>query len=61
MARDPANRSASSARVPSLQTVAERIGHSSEYAFAKAFKREYGIAPGRYRRQRQPSKTHAEP
>ena len=45
----------------SLQTVAERSGYSSEYAFAKAFKREYGIAPGQYRRQRQPSGTHAEP
>jgi AraC-like DNA-binding protein len=33
-----------------LQTVAERSGYGSEYAFAKAFKREYGVAPGRYRR-----------
>ena len=33
-----------------LATVAERTGYSSEYAFAKAFKREYGIAPGNYRR-----------
>jgi AraC-like DNA-binding protein len=24
--------------------------YSSEFAFAKAFKREHGIAPGRYRR-----------
>lgn len=37
----------------SLQTVAERCGYGSEYAFAKAFKREYGVPPGRYRRQRQ--------
>ncbi|GAA2444370.1 AraC family transcriptional regulator [Actinomadura vinacea] len=36
-----------------LQTVAERCGYGSEYAFAKAFKREHGTAPGRYRRQRQ--------
>ncbi|MFI9839955.1 cupin domain-containing protein [Nonomuraea sp. NPDC051941] len=34
-----------------LQSVAERCGYGSEYAFAKAFKREYGIAPGRYRRK----------
>jgi AraC-like DNA-binding protein len=45
----------------SLQTVAERSGYGSEYAFAKAFKREYGIAPGRYRRQQQPSGTQVEP
>ncbi|WP_116213162.1 AraC family transcriptional regulator [Streptomyces olivoreticuli] len=34
-----------------LRTVAERAGYASEFAFAKAFKREYGVAPGRYRRQ----------
>ena len=34
-----------------LPVVAERSGYSSEFAFAKAFKREYGIPPGRYRRQ----------
>jgi AraC-like DNA-binding protein len=34
-----------------LGTVAERVGYTSEFAFANAFKREYGIAPGRYRRQ----------
>jgi AraC-like DNA-binding protein len=33
-----------------LATVAERAGYSSEFAFAKAFKREYGVAPGSYRR-----------
>ncbi|MFH8367739.1 AraC family transcriptional regulator [Streptomyces sp. NPDC018031] len=33
-----------------LTTVAARTGYGSEYAFAKAFKREYGQAPGRYRR-----------
>jgi AraC-like DNA-binding protein len=35
----------------SLRSVAERCGYGSEYAFAKAFKREYGTAPGQYRRQ----------
>jgi AraC-like DNA-binding protein len=33
-----------------LSTVAQRVGYASEFAFAKAFKREFGIAPGRYRR-----------
>ncbi|MFE4591371.1 AraC family transcriptional regulator [Streptomyces laurentii] len=32
-----------------LRAVAQRSGYSSEFAFAKAFKREYGTAPGRYR------------
>ncbi|MCX4094374.1 AraC family transcriptional regulator [Nocardia sp. alder85J] len=32
-----------------LRVVAENVGYTSEYAFAKAFKREYGVAPGRYR------------
>jgi AraC-like DNA-binding protein len=31
--------------------VAARVGYQSEFAFAKAFKREYGVAPGAYRRQ----------
>jgi AraC-like DNA-binding protein len=34
-----------------LGTVAERVGYTSEFAFANAFKREYGIAPGKYRKQ----------
>jgi AraC-like DNA-binding protein len=34
-----------------LRSVAERAGYASEFAFAKAFKRQYGLAPGRYRRQ----------
>ncbi|WP_406201749.1 AraC family transcriptional regulator [Kitasatospora sp. NBC_01560] len=33
-----------------LTTIAARAGYGSEYAFAKAFKREYGQAPGGYRR-----------
>ncbi|MEV6201184.1 AraC family transcriptional regulator [Streptomyces sp. NPDC051771] len=33
-----------------LRAVAERAGYTSEFAFAKAFKREYGIAPGQYRK-----------
>ena len=35
----------------SLQTIAGRVGYSSEYAFSKAFKRELGLAPVHYRRQ----------
>jgi AraC-like DNA-binding protein len=27
------------------------LGYTSEFAFADAFRREYGIAPGRYRRR----------
>lgn len=34
-----------------LRSVAQRAGYTSEFAFAKAFKREYGMAPGQYRRQ----------
>ncbi|TDC91059.1 AraC family transcriptional regulator [Actinomadura sp. 7K507] len=34
-----------------LGQVATRIGYTSEFAFANAFKRQYGIAPGKYRRQ----------
>ncbi|MFF9899527.1 AraC family transcriptional regulator [Streptomyces longispororuber] len=34
-----------------LTAVAARTGYGSEYAFAKAFKREYGQAPGGYRRR----------
>lgn len=33
-----------------LRAVAARCGYGSEFAFAKAFKREYGVAPGQYRR-----------
>lgn len=33
-----------------LTTVAAAVGYNSEFAFATAFKRSFGIAPGRYRR-----------
>ncbi|MFJ4656517.1 AraC family transcriptional regulator [Nocardia sp. NPDC088792] len=33
-----------------LASLARRVGYQSEFAFAKAFKREYGLAPGQYRR-----------
>ncbi|MBV6699472.1 AraC family transcriptional regulator [Kitasatospora aureofaciens] len=34
-----------------LTAVAAQTGYGSEYAFAKAFKREYGQAPGGFRRE----------
>nr|WP_018500540.1 helix-turn-helix transcriptional regulator [Parafrankia discariae] len=33
-----------------LSAVAHRVGYTSEFAFVKAFKREYGLVPGNYRR-----------
>jgi AraC-like DNA-binding protein len=35
----------------SVDAIAGRVGYSSEYAFGKAFKRELGVPPARYRRQ----------
>ncbi|MFE0104749.1 AraC family transcriptional regulator [Streptomyces sp. NPDC059009] len=35
-----------------LRIVAQQAGYASEFAFAKAFKREFGVAPGRYRKVR---------
>jgi AraC-like DNA-binding protein len=43
-----------------LGAVARRGGYTSEFAFAKAFKRDYGIAPGAYRRASRPSRDLAE-
>ena len=39
-----------------LASVARQIGYASEYAFAAAFKREVGEAPGRWR-----AKQHGRP
>ncbi|MFJ3926259.1 helix-turn-helix transcriptional regulator [Streptomyces sp. NPDC090022] len=36
-----------------LHSVAGRVGYGSEYAFAHAFKRQFGSAPGYYRRAEQ--------
>jgi AraC-like DNA-binding protein len=33
-----------------LTAVAARVGYASEFAFSAAFKRRYGVAPGRFRR-----------
>jgi AraC-like DNA-binding protein len=30
--------------------IARRVGYTSEYAFSRAFSRQYGQPPGRYRR-----------
>lgn len=38
----------------SLAAVAARTGYGSEFAFGKAFKREYGQPPGGYRREHAP-------
>jgi AraC-like DNA-binding protein len=34
-----------------LSEIAARVGYGSEFAFADAFKREYGMAPGKFRRE----------
>jgi AraC-like DNA-binding protein len=36
---------------PPLSYLARSVGYGSEFAFAKAFKRHHGTAPGAYRRQ----------
>lgn len=38
----------------SLSAIAPQVGYSNEYAFSKAFRREVGIAPSRYRTETQP-------
>lgn len=35
-----------------LAAVARRVGYASPFAFSHAFKREFGVAPGRYRSPR---------
>jgi AraC-like DNA-binding protein len=37
-----------------LATVAHQTGYATEFAFSAAFRREYGTAPGRYRRSHRP-------
>ncbi|MFI9235121.1 AraC family transcriptional regulator [Streptomyces sp. NPDC053079] len=35
-----------------LAAIAQRIGYTSQFAFAHAFKRAYGVSAGRYRKER---------
>jgi len=35
-----------------LSGIARAVGYRSEFAFATAFRRQYGTAPGRYRAAR---------
>ncbi|WP_081438578.1 AraC family transcriptional regulator [Pseudofrankia asymbiotica] len=44
-----------------LSVVAHQVGYTSEFAFAKAFKREYGLAPGAYRRLAQTKEEAHDP
>jgi AraC-like DNA-binding protein len=37
-----------------LSAIAEQVGYGNEYAFSKAFRRELGVAPSRYRAEAQP-------
>jgi AraC-like DNA-binding protein len=39
--------------------IAEQTGYAKEFAFAKAFKQEYGLAPGQYRREPEPAPDDA--
>ncbi|MEU4210986.1 AraC family transcriptional regulator [Streptomyces sp. NPDC026206] len=41
-----------------LAAVAQRIGYTSQFAFAHAFKRAYGISAGRYRQERHDDHEH---
>jgi AraC-like DNA-binding protein len=34
-----------------LASIASQVGYTSQFAFAHAFKREFGVAAGSYRRQ----------
>ncbi|MCE0535533.1 AraC family transcriptional regulator [Kineosporia rhizophila] len=37
-----------------LAAIARRVGYASEFALSSAFRREYGVAPGRFRTYREP-------
>lgn len=42
-----------------LATIARQVGYSTEFAFGVAFRREYGISPGRFRDGQDQSENHA--
>ncbi|MGI5526418.1 AraC family transcriptional regulator [Streptomyces syringium] len=41
-----------------LAAVAQRVGYTSQFAFATAFKRAYGVSAGRYRQERHDDHRH---
>ena len=43
----------------SLAEIAREVGYESEFAFNRAFKKEYGLPPGRFRRSASPSFTRS--
>ena len=42
-----------------LAVIARRVGYSTEFAFGGAFRREYGISPGRFRQLDVPAPVSA--
>ncbi len=44
-----------------ISSIAARVGYSSQFAFANAFKREFGNSPGRYREASKPGLPEARP
>ena len=38
-----------------LAAIARRVGYATEFTFASAFRREYGVAPGRFRQSMRPA------
>ncbi|MEV5410837.1 helix-turn-helix transcriptional regulator [Thermopolyspora sp. NPDC052614] len=44
-----------------LASIARQVGYATEFAFAGAFRREYGVSPGRYRHSAAPPCDLARP
>ena len=42
-----------------LATIAHQVGYATEFSFSAAFRREYGVSPGRFRVTRPPSPVMA--
>lgn len=36
----------------SINRISERVGYTSETAFSQAFRRQYGVSPSQYRKQK---------
>ncbi len=45
----------------SLAEIAQHVGYTSEFSFSRAFKRQYGVAPGLFRRLHHASATTFRP